>query len=563
MVDSSNIFWDEMTRDRRITQINLLNSYKYQQNPYWLMNNIHSTYHNTYMSKLPINLIRFKKDLRIADHKPLWESMQSHTPVLAIYVRETSVMNHSDYSHFHQYRIQESLKDLYRSLQTLGITMLFRHGEVKECLDEIQLYYHIKSIYAHEETGNNLTFLRDKIIIQYCKENHIEFLEYPNNWVVRKLISRDNRSDLHKERMSLAPIPIPSPQKHRVLENALLMRSKVTFHNFRKVDKPHSWIYNRDIPGEEAAHMRLQYFLTHAKWYRYALSRPEQSIFDSSRLSGYITYGNLSMKQIHQATLLHIKELKKSTNVWAQSEIKSLQAFHSRLFWRCHFIQKLESRPNIEWKNQNSAFDVVRKDIDNELIEQWFYGNTWIPLIDAGMRCLQSTGRINFRMRATLVSFICNTCMQPRQAISTMLARLFLDYEPGIHYSQLQMQAGTTWINTIRIYNPIKQLIEKDSDMTFVRTWVPELASLTNQEIAIMWTEAGNWILQSHRVSYLAPVVDINDANRQARILLRWCKKSPEAKSKSKQVYEQLWSRKASTHKTKKTTIQQSSLFDF
>jgi deoxyribodipyrimidine photo-lyase len=90
-------------------------------------------------------------------------------------------MSHSDYSHFHQYRIQESLKDLYRSLQTLGIPLLFRHGEVKECLDEIQLYYHIKGIYAHEETGNNLTFIRDKAIIQYCKENHIEFLEYPSN----------------------------------------------------------------------------------------------------------------------------------------------------------------------------------------------------------------------------------------------------------------------------------------------------------------------------------------------------------------------------------------------
>ena len=57
-----------------------------------------------------------------------------------------------------------------------------------------------------------------------------------------------------------------------------------------------------------------------------------------------------------------------------------------------------------------------------------------------------------------------------------MLARLFVDYEPGIHYSQLQMQSGTTGINTIRIYNPLKQIQEKDTDLTFVRRRIPEIA---------------------------------------------------------------------------------------
>ena len=76
--------------------------------------------------------------------------------------------------------------------------------------------------------------------------------------------------------------------------------------------------------------------------------------------------------------------------------------------------------------------------------------------------------------------------MQPWQAICPLLAKIFVDYEPGIHYSQLQMQAGATGINTIRIYNPIKQLIEKDEEMIFVRKRIPEIQSLTNQEIALL-----------------------------------------------------------------------------
>lgn len=160
--------------------------------------------------------------------------------------------------------------------------------------------------------------------------------------------------------------------------------------------------------------------------------------------------------------------------------------FYQRLFWRCHFVQKLESRPSIEYDNQNSQFDHIRKELRSDYIQAWYSGMTGIPLIDAGMRCLQATGWINFRMRATLVSFICDTCMQRWQDIHYMLARIFLDYEPGLHYSQLQMQSGTTGINTIRIYNPIKQLEDKDSDLAFVRMWLPELANLTKEEILLL-----------------------------------------------------------------------------
>ena len=95
----------------------------------------------------------------------------------------------------------------------------------------------------------------------------------------------------------------------------------------------------------------------------------------------------------------------------------SLKAFQSRLHRHDHFIQKLESQPEIESLNQNSAFDTIRIDHNPEIVQARYEGKTGIPMIDAGMRCLQSTGRVNFRLRATLVSFICNTCMQPWQVI--------------------------------------------------------------------------------------------------------------------------------------------------
>ena len=79
-------------------------------------------------------------------------------------------MSHPDYSHFHQYRIQESLKDLKSQLATLNIPLIMVHTEMLHALDIIQCYYKIHTIYAHEETGNGLTYARDLSVIKYCSQ---------------------------------------------------------------------------------------------------------------------------------------------------------------------------------------------------------------------------------------------------------------------------------------------------------------------------------------------------------------------------------------------------------
>ena len=264
--------------------------------------------------KPPISIVRYKKDLRIADHKPLYEACQQNFSVVALYVREPHIMQGSDYSHFHQYRIQESLKDLKSSLKKLNIPLLMIHGEMTEALDQIQNYYTIDTMYAHEETWNNLTYQRDLSIIYYCQDHNFKFVEYPHNGVVRRLQSRDSRSPIQRERMSQPLIDIPGVQSYYDLDKQLIMYAKESFVSFVAAKRPSTRSHQRDQPGETAAHVRLSYFLTHAGPYRYALSRPEQSVSASSRLSWYLPYGNLSAKQIHQATFTQIKHLASQPN---------------------------------------------------------------------------------------------------------------------------------------------------------------------------------------------------------------------------------------------------------
>ena len=471
-------------------------------------------------------IVWFRYDLRLEDNEAFIEATKNGN-VLPIFIFDENYYKLDTSSSFHLKFCEDSLKDLNQSLKNLYNSKInIYYGDTTEILKNISKKFNISEIYSHHVFKNNYLSKIDGKISKFFKECNIQW--YLFNQFGIQLGKRDRyRWSYNWNKFINQP----------VLEKRVNCNFIIDPDHNKNCAISTNFIDDKLIQegGRKNAVKLLNSFLDNrSDNYQKEMSSPITGEKSCSRLSPYITYGNVSLREIYRATK---QKLNEDISIVKK---KSLIAFKSRLAWHCHFIQKLYDEPEIEFKNLNSAFDGLREDDFNPYYyEAWKNGNTGYPFIDACMRYLKVNGWINFRMRAMLVSFASYQLWLDWKKTSKHMAKLFTDYEPGIHYSQFQMQSGTTGINSIRIYNPIKQSIDQDPDGNFIRKWVPELKNVQGKLIHEPWKMT---YIDQKSISielgknYPLPIIENNKATKIAKDKIWKVKKSKEAKLLSSQI---------------------------
>ena len=449
-------------------------------------------------------LVWFKRDLRVQDNPVLAEAAARGGRILPLFIVEPEGWAQPDASARQWRFVAESLTGLRADLARLGAPLIVRIGPATEVLSDLLGATGIREVLSLEETGNGWSYARDRAVAALLRDLGLRWQELPQGGVVRRLKGRDGWAGRRERVIRGAVLQVPAGLRGFDLDPGPIPDA-------RDLGLPFDPCPGRQRGGRAEAEATLASFLeTRGRDYRRAMSSPLDGATACSRLSPHIAWGTLSVREAAQAATARKRAAEGTRAGWSGA----MTSFEARLAWRDHFMQKLEDEPALEHRCLHSAYEGLRGD-DATRRAAWEAGETGFPFVDACMRSLNATGWLNFRMRAMLVSFASYHLWLDWRATGPHLARQFTDYEPGIHWSQMQMQSGTTGMNTVRMYNPVKQGLDQDATGAFTRHWCPELRDVPDAYLQTPWAWEGAGRLLGKR--YPVPVVDLAQAGRAAR----------------------------------------------
>lgn len=492
-----------------------------------------------------VQIVWFKRDLRLRDHAPLAEACRVSEPTLLLYIIEPMLINDQHFDIRHWRFITQSIIDMNEQLKAYDTNVTLVIGDAEPAFEAIAKQFDISHVLSYEEIGLDNTFQRDKRLQEWFKQRDIDWIEFANGGVTRRL---NHRRSWKQQWHHYLKQPVQDPVLDAIqateiakLGNPLTLNNELIAYQIQtSIDVTSSFealtepAQTFQPGGEKRAWYTLNHFLTERGInYAQQISNPSLARESCSRLSPYLAWGNITSRQV-----INRISSKKSQTEWR----RTVKAFSSRIQWRSHFMQKFESECSMQFTPVNKAYENYPYVEHSEAVDRvtaWQQGKTGFPLIDACMRAVIATGYLNFRMRAMLVSFLTHHLNVDWREGVTFLGRQFLDFEPGIHYPQFQMQASVTGTNTIRLYNPLKQALDHDKDGRFTRKWLPELTEVPDDLIHSPWKlsdmEQGLYCVKLGK-DYPYPIIDFEIASREARDRLWTFRKREDVKQEGRRI---------------------------
>ncbi|WP_019506200.1 FAD-binding domain-containing protein [Pleurocapsa sp. PCC 7319] len=454
-----------------------------------------------------MQIVWFRRDLRLSDCEIIHEAAKNQQDILPCFIIDPWFFRQKEIGAARVKFLLESLDNLNTNLVKRGSRLYLFNGEsvpIIEALTRslIQLGKKPK-LYFNRDVQVSYGIERDREILELYSQLNLETHIGLNHFLQTEQECYESLwQDYHYyQNQPLHPTPelINTPNLSLNLPQLTFQELKQKYWHYWQVKSSYF------VGGEDRALATLNSFLSHRFWgYHWKMSRPwEAQQGASSHLSPHLCFGTISTRIVFQRTRKLIEEIQEPKT----RKGFALKAFLDRLRWHDKFTQRLYYHPELATQNPDPEFDRYHSGNDltgekQELFWAWCNGITGFPMVDASMRQLNQMGWMNFRMRAMCATFLTINCGVSWQHGACYFMTRLVDGDIAINHRQWQMQSGVTnpMSKTFRIYNPSKNLQEKDPNLQFVLYWIPELRGHSMKQIL-----SGEYL---PNISYPKPVVD-------------------------------------------------------
>ena len=465
-------------------------------------------------------LVWFRRDLRLRDHEALIAAA-ARGRVVPVYIGSPDEEGAANPGAAARWWLHESLVSLEQSLRSRGLRLIFRSGPVLPALEALV-----------EETGaNGLVWQRvyepeaierDRRVKDHFRERLPFVASYPGYCLIEpgNVMNQSGRPfkvfTAFRKRCLLEkgpeePKPVPSS-----LSGPRTWPSSENLSDW-KLRPQIPWTKGMAAywrPGESGAEARLQSFVTNSLG-DYLEQRNRPDISGTSRLSPYLHFGELSIRQVWSAIERAAEGAGIARPVWLGWQ------FVAELYWREFAAYLLYHFPATVREPLRPEFCHFPWDGTADQLDAWQQGLTGYPIVDAGMRELWHHGWMHNRVRMIVASFLIKHLLIPWQDGAAWFWDTLVDADLASNTLGWQWTAGcgADAAPYFRIFNPITQGEKFDPKGGYVRHWVPELAGLPDRYLHQPWT-AGRKVMMSAGVElgvdYPHPIVDHPEARQRA-----------------------------------------------
>ncbi|WKN33728.1 deoxyribodipyrimidine photo-lyase [Porifericola rhodea] len=406
------------------------------------------------MSSDKISIFWFRRDLRFEDNTALYYALKDKHPVLPLFIFDRNILDDLDNTKDARVTfIYDTVKAMHNQLAEKRVSMLVNYGKPKEVYQELIKKYNIAAVYTNRDY-EPYAKERDETIEKLLAEHDIEFNTFKDQVIFEKDEILSNSGDFYK---------VFTPYKKAWLEKFKktelnTLSSALSFENWHKT-KANSMLSLQDMNFERSDIEIPKNEIDDQLIKKYEEARDYPAREGTSRLGVHLRFGTISIRKL-------VEEI-----------LKVSDTFLSELIWREFYMQILHHNPQVVDKAFKPKYDKISWRNNEDEFQRWCEGKTGYPIVDAGMRELNTIGYMHNRVRMITASFLTKHLLIDWRWGEAYFASKLLDYELANNNGGWQWAAGSGVDAQpyFRIFNPYSQTDKFDKDREYIKKWVPEV----------------------------------------------------------------------------------------